>query len=248
MDDFLKSLTGMPPAMSVTIMVLAVVLVTASKWGEINKALRWLGRRPQKRSCGDCILYMSGLKEKYQAEIEYVKDNVLRAQMNYVEIQLKDSVFHLSKTFKTDINVLAPDRPGRERVVQLSYYKETLKNALMRIKDEVRRSFKENGFCEISEIEFAQYVKMKFANIITIAREYMSENYIETEDTIVGLAHRFANFDDQKFEEMTFLCYRNAKQIVVDAKRQIADLKSEFKQEVDKFVASATGIKSPQCN
>jgi hypothetical protein len=239
MDEFLVSLAKFPPHISILILILAIILTVMSQWKSIVSIFKVLTKQRGKRSCGDCILYISGMKTKCLLKMEAIDKNVLKAQMNYVEIQLHDAVFYLTGTFKKDIDRLGVNISGGEKAREIGYYHEALLNAFEAVKDEFRRSFKENGFHEMSEIEFSTYVRMKYANLLTIAREYLSHRYIETSETIVKLSDRFAEFDEQRFEESTFLCYRNAKQVVVDAKRKKELLEEKFNEEIDSFLRGA---------
>ena len=191
---------------------------------------------------------MMSIKEKYAADVENVDRNILKTQMNFAEIQLQEILFKLTATFRQDIVTLNPNCNESDRIQEINLYREVLRNSLFEAKDELRRSFKENGFIDMSEIEFSSYIKMKFAGLLTIGKEYMSQHYIETNKTIVLLSHRFSTFDRMPFEEMAFLCYRNAKQVMVDAKKKREELKIKFHKTVDRFLKQATKGSVPDGN
>jgi len=246
MTDFLNSIAKMPPVFAIVILLLAIIILGFSKWDDLTGLFRWLTKKRAFRTCSDCLLIMMGMKDKYQADIDEIDKNILKAQMNYVEIQFQDTLFNLTSTFRKDVTTIGADRDISDRLEEMALYREALRNALYAIKDELRRSFKENGFIDMSEIEFSSYVKMKFSGLLTIGREYMSQHYTETAKTIVGLQHRFSTFDSARFEDIAFNCYRNAKQIVLEARKKKEAIKIGFHDKVDGFVKHATKGQIPE--
>lgn len=235
--DLFKYLNTMkvPGWVALLMMVVFLLIIIVIKWDSVSKMFSFFKKTG--RTCSDCIMIIIGIREKYESEIDKIERCILKAQMNYVEMKLQEIIFYLVGTFKQDIDHLKTNQNEDCIKMEMSLYREALKNSVNgAVKDELRRSFKENGFVEMSEIEFAQYVKQKYRNLLSVARDYLSQYYIESENTIVALKHRFESFNDSRFEEMTFDVFRNARDIVRDAKIRSEDLKNKFMDNIDNFL------------
>jgi hypothetical protein len=168
--------------------------------------------------------------------------------MKFSEQKIQELVFFLSQSFIDDIKLMCKDGDYEIRVREIALYCEALKNSVLSIKEELRRSFKENGFQELSENEFTHYVKAKTKLMITMVRSYLNQHYIDNDSTIVHLRERFQNMDNtnmHKFEDWCFDVFNNAKDLVKDAKKIKEEINSKLISEINSFVLE--GAKPVNC-
>ena len=120
---------------------------------------------------------------------------------------------------------------------QYRLYQGVLGNALISVKDEVRRSFKENGFVDLSGTEYSLYVKDKVATLTAIGRDHVTDLYPYSGMTVT-VEDRIKNLETiaPTLEDICFEMFQKAKDIEKDALRQLNKLNDEFKDELNDFV------------
>jgi len=221
----------------ITLIVVLMIFILAP---QIKKLFGWLTKKTffNKRSCGDCILLIFGISEKSKNEIQKIERKILESQMNYVEQKIEIITLDLLRTYKDDQETLKSQTSIEidNDILERDYinYKESLSNAVDIAKKEIRRSFKENGFDGKSGKEFADYVKEKSKDILSIARIYMLSSYFK--NAFVPLEYRFAKFDERGFEDLIFEIYIKAKELRIEAENKIESLENKLKVEIDQFV------------
>ena len=245
MNELFKYIQKLPPSSAIVILILGIILMAISKWDSIMKLIKLAFGKSgsKKRTCGDCVLILFGIREKYEYQIRIIDINVLRQQMKFSEQKIQELVFFLSQSFIDDIKLMCKDGDYEIRVREIALYCEALKNSVLSIKEELRRSFKENGFQELSENEFTHYVKDKTKLMITMVRSYLNQHYIDNDSTIVHLRERFQNMDNtnmHKFEDWCFDVFNNAKDLVKDAKKSKEEINSKLISEINSFVLEGT--------
>jgi len=190
------------------------------------------------RRCGDCILIIFGISEKYKLNIDTLRRKILENQMTYVEQKIEMLILELLRTYQEDQQIIAKEKAGypSEEMLERDYinYKESIGNAIELAKKEIRRSFKENGFDGISGKEFATYVKEKAVDLLAIARRYMMNTYYK--NAFVSLEYRFKTFDERQFEDIVFEVYIKAKEIRLNTEAKIKELEEKFKEEIDNLI------------
>jgi hypothetical protein len=235
MTDIFKWLEKLPPHTIIAIVII-LVIVLLIKFKDIIDFIKWTTKKGTIRTCGDCILIMFGIREKYETESYKIRHNVLRSQMSYFEQKSQEIVLWLTQSFQDDLEKLGSSKPGEMKTAQFGYYQEALKCAMMSVKDEVRRSFKENGFAEFSENEFSNYVKSKLRTLISIAKSYLSTYYIQGSDTIVTLKYRYEKLDYNRLNDIMFDVFGYARDALKEAEAKEKEIKEKFKNEIDLFV------------
>lgn len=244
MSELFKWLQKLPPWLSVVVLILATLFLVISKWEKIVGFIKLLSGRgiEKKRTCGDCVLILFGIREKYEYKIRQLDTNLLRSQMRFAEQKLQEIIFFLIQSFNEDIDILGKDRAHPEKVREIALYCEALKNSMLTVKDEVRRCFKENGFSKYSEREFTIYVKERMASMISIARTYIQQYYVQDTSTIVSLRHRFKKLDEQhmgQIDTFVFEIFTTAKDLYVDSQDEKRNLEEALTEEIDFFVNSS---------
>jgi hypothetical protein len=239
-EQVIKYVKTLPPYASIIVLILVIIMLLLSKIGSIVHIVKWIfGKEHRKRSCGDCILILFGIREKYQFERKKIENDLMRSQMKAVEQKIQSVIFFLIESFSEDIKLYGDNATNARKVTEAAFYCETLKNALLLVKDEIRMNFKENGFSTLKEKEYTQYVKERVKIFLMIIRAYLKQYFVETEDTIIKLKERFERLDEEhynSFEEWTFEVFTNAKDLTIEAARQMEDLETRFKNEIDEFV------------
>jgi len=229
------------------VIILLILIIIGVVITSVHGKLIWetkLGRlgiggmkKRNRRACFDCYHIIISKKEKFQSFVEILENRILKDQMNFLEQKLIQITNMLSMSYRVDITKFRSDEPNvQEEHKQYILYREALKNALMIAKDEIRRSFKENGFLELSGNEFTSYVKGKTQILISMVREYIVNHYPYS-GMIVDLDARFANFDKNTLEDMVFEIFNNAKDVKSIALHKIEKLTADYETEMDNFLS-----------
>ena len=185
----------------------------------------------------DCRKLIMTRTMRFDADVNKARNCVLRDQMNYAEQKLQEMAFQLSSTYREDIinNRTAGKgidvvRENKEYIL----YQEALTNSLLPVKNEIRRSLKENGFIDMSPPEFTDYVKGKAKLLITMGQEYIRSRY-PFENMIVNIQDRFNQTPEEMIESTVNDFYTKARQMVLDANKKIDDLGVEFDKEMEEL-------------
>ena len=213
-------LSKFSPSVAFLILLMVMIIFALVKSKTIIDVYKFVSRKKGTRTCGDCILILFGIREKYETESYRIERNILKSQMSYFEQKMQEVTLWLIQSFQDDIDNLGKSKPASTRLNQLCNYQEAIKNAMSAVKDEVRKAFKENGFVEMTDLEFTQYIKSKLRTLTSIAQSYLSTYYIQNEDTIVSLKYRFDKLDYNRLNELAFDIFGTAKGVVKDAYKE----------------------------
>ncbi len=242
MNELFKYLQKLPTSVSLIALALAVMVLIILRWETISKSMKWVFEsvgKKQKRTCGDCVLILFGIREKYEYKDRGLNTSLLRLQMKFAEQKIQEVIFFLSQSFSEDIKIYGELEEHEKKAVQSALYCEALKNGMLSVKDELRRSFKENGFGSFRESEFSHYVKDKTKIMLTMVRSYLNQYYVDGEGTIVHLKERFEKMDKfhmQQFESWAFEVFTNAKDLIDDTAKKKEQIHNGLKKEIDEFV------------
>ena len=236
MEDLFSWLSKFTPTSSAFILFVILIIVLLVRFKDIFAFVKWVTKRSPARSCGDCILIMFGIREKYETESEQISHSILRLQMSYFEQKIQELLLWLVQSYQDDLELLGKDKPGEIKAQQFGYYQEAIKCALLAVKDEMRKAFKENGFIEFSDNEFSIYVKSKLRTLISIAKSYLTTYYFQNTDTIVTLKYRFEKLDFNHLNDLAFDVFGYARNIVKEMKLKESEIKENFKKEIDVFI------------
>lgn len=193
----------------------------------------------RKRSCSDCIMLILGKRTLFESKHQTLQSRILRDQMTYVEHKIQEIKYFLLETYQQDIEFFRNGeidsvRENKEYII----YQESLSNALFYAKDEIRRSFKENGFHTLDDSEFKTYMKDREQTLITIVRDYIKRTYPAT-GMIVPLPDRFKRMDGRnmfQIEEIIYDSYLKAKQIRNKIQEELNILQDNFVTDINLLV------------
>jgi len=233
---------GLPLVAQISLSVLAVIAVVALAF--LGKFSIQMGGpkisfgRSRKRNCGDCILLMMSKRERYEVSRARIMNNILKDQMNVAEQKLLAVKSLILSSYRDTLKERREGDPDiDEENKQYRLYQGVLGNALISVKDEVRRSFKENGFVDLSGTEYSLYVKDKVATLTAIGRDHVTDLYPYSGMTVT-VEDRIKNLETiaPTLEDICFEMFQKAKDIEKDALRQLNKLNDEFKDELNDFV------------
>jgi len=220
-------------------LVTAFVIITVAKCG--NMAIKWgwlnIGLGSKKgRSCSDCASMLVGKTTKYFTNI-YLKKNVLDEQMTFASHKLDRVHLNFIKAYRASITKARDpkdDDPERENV-QYGLLQEASKNGMDLVKCEIRRSFKENGFVEMSGKEFSMYVKNETNILLDTLTSYLMQSY-PNHGMMVSLDDALENLNKDRIEDIIFDIYTNAKYLKKESIQYVENEKTKFYEDIDKFI------------
>jgi len=237
MEEFFGWLTKFDAPTVMIMLFLALGIVALLKVKGLSEIIRFLFKNKATRTCGDCILILFGMSEKYHTESTEIKTNILRCQMSYFEQKIQELSLWLVQSFQEDLATLGNGKSPFLKMSQFANYQEALKNSLSAVKNEIRKAFKENGFTHMADIEFDNYVNSKVKTLVSISQTYLSTYYPQTDETIVTLKYRYDKLDFNRLRDMAFDIFEKAKAIELDAVEKSKQLKQTFKTDIDNFTA-----------
>lgn len=219
---------------AIIIFIVLVTILLGSFW---KKIISWIGNRITRasRTCGDCILLLFSKEAIYTSERKKITEHILDTQMIFASHKLDSLYLSMITSYRKDI--VAKRGPNYDISLEnkeMSWYKEALHNAFDDIKKEVRRSFKENGFHELSGKLFSEYAKNISRHLIDIGKAYMIDKY--PSDMIVPIEERLDSLDENGIDDIVFDVYMNAKDVRIEAVAKAQKIDDDFKTEINEFV------------
>ena len=197
--------------------------------------------RMRKRMCGDCILIVMSEREKYELKISSTQDQVLRNQMNFFEQKMEEIQEIIEKVF-SDLMEAANRKagvvPGKSTDIESRLFSELLKDSLLTIKSEIRRSYKENGYLDMEDSDFSIYLKEKNRLIVNTLVQYIKNMY-PLQNMTVPFSDIQSNllYIMPKMYDILRACFEYSKVAIREAQDQIATHHKEFSAWVDKFIS-----------
>ena len=193
----------------------------------------------KKRSCSDCVLILMGEREKYEMKIRGVIDRILRNQMVFVEQKLIELQTLFNNDFMEEYKIfkVESDIPLKYEMVQYKAFYGILIDSIAKVKDEIRRSFKENGFESLSGTEFSVYVKDKTKSIVALIIQNITNLY-PVQGMIVppDVASKKVEKTTSKIEDIIFEMFVHSKEVKRQADTDIKAYKSEYREWIDAFI------------
>ena len=262
MWDFLAKL---PTTFSFTIIILCLIaIVIISLRGKISarigKNLIDLGRGPSedkkpkdsiippppntsmitlptpKRRCGNCILIMFGEREKFEVERQKTLDSILKTQMNFVEQKLIEIQTILIDDFSSELS-RHKDNDCMDAAVYHKLFYGLLKDMLLLLKDEIRRSFKENNFFDLDDREFSDYMRNKTRALTSTLIQHTRNIYPSSSVIDINTVVKIIDIKSREIEDAILDMYNQAKFIKKEAKGHLEVLKQKFCKWIDDFIA-----------
>jgi hypothetical protein len=190
-----------------------------------------------KRTCGDCILMLMSEREKYEFQINQETNKILRSQMTFAEQKLMEIHSTFMQRVINAINRYAEKTPGSiDEGIQYKLAYGLLKDAILSIKDENRRSFKENGFYYLDNTDFLDFISNKVANTHSMLIQFIRNIFpdragIIHPDEIIEAIGKEHDFFSKAIKDI----YTFAQSARRESDENIIEIKNEFKKWIDDF-------------
>lgn len=225
------------------LIIIATVLIIIFIGKNWKNVINWIGDfftgKGKIRSCGDCIIILFSKEAKHLSERKKVTGRVLEDQMLFASQKIDSLYLEMIDGYRKDIIKFRKEGIEIDHIVEEKEYisyREMLSNAFDLVKRELRRSFKENGFKELSGKAFSEYVKNETRHLIDIAKSYLVDRY--PDKAVVPLDYRFEHINYSKIEDIAFDVYTNAKEIMKNADIKTEEIDKNFVEEIDEFIKS----------
>lgn len=167
----------------VGIIIIVLLIVIALTKPKIDLSKKSLSFRENKRSCGDCIQILQGMRTSFELAYNLKLNSILRLQMVYVEQKLEEIAIIIKYPVHDSI------------------------------KNEIRRSFKENGFCELTEEQYTRYLDSRY-------------DYFNTA----------LNNNSEEIKTIVKDIYDHAKEVKLRIEAEIKDLEDKFSDDLNNLV------------
>jgi hypothetical protein len=183
-----------------------------------------------------------GEREKCELKISSIQDRILKNQMNFfeqkmVEIQeLIEKIFNdlMESTKKQTVT----NAPGRNLDIEYKFFTELIKDSLNLVKNEVRKSYKENGYFDMSDSDFSIYIKDKNRLVINLITQHVKSLYPSQNMTVTPADfHSGLLFVMPQMHEIIRECFEYAKEVTIDSEKQVEFFKKEFSSWVDRHIS-----------
>jgi hypothetical protein len=190
----------------------------------------------KKRSCADCLHIVMSEHEKYGFNKQLKADKILTYRMNYSEEKLMElendlfSLFEKKLDKQTSVDIT-------KTLIESKMFYGLLKEALYYVKKEIRKSYKEDGFCDLSDYDFDNYVNDKTKAVLSTLTRYLRNIYpaygtsVSVDDIILDIESKNAIIHEYVRDIFTF-----AKQIIVEYEKEMEELKIKFQEWAFNFV------------
>lgn len=243
-------LLNLPLPIFVTLAVLLIIAVViialrgriSAKFG--NKVINIGGRDEpeiapsptviikQKRSCGDCILLLMGEREKFEFKIRKETDKIMKTQMTFVEQKLIEIQILLLDNIATKIS-----KDSIDESVQYKLIYGLLRDALHNIKDEIRRSFKDNGFWELDASDFSIYLRDRAQILSSMLIQYIRNIYPDRRGILE--MPKIIKIIEEKSSILSDLIhdlYMYSREVKIETDKKIKNIEEEFVKWIDNFI------------
>jgi hypothetical protein len=221
------------------VFIFYIILAVYILLPKIKKICRKIINR--RRSCGDCMLIMLGISEKYRSAEDKINRNILNRKMSKVERKIEIIISELLKKYKEyQTNLINEQGIANYNIIDKEYwgYKHSMVNATYLLKMAIKKTFLENNFDKLSDKEFSMYVKDKTLELISIYENSILQDY--PKDCFVEIDFLFQNFDKNWFEDIMFEIYISAKEVQLDAESRTKELERGLRDDINNFIKESS--------
>jgi hypothetical protein len=200
----------------------------------------------RKYSCGDCVLMLMSKRENYEMQVRKEEDHVLKNQMTYTEQKISDlQMSYMEMISKAIHDSVKNNTSTVEESVQYKLVDSLLKDAMVNVKNEIRRSFKDNGFYDMDNSDFYSYVKDRTKTVGGMIHQYFRSIYPDRGGVITIYEILFLFEEKQLFlSSLISDVYNNAQEVKRVSEKKIFEIKEEFKAWLNEFTAPINFIGS----
>jgi NTP pyrophosphatase (non-canonical NTP hydrolase) len=190
----------------------------------------------KKRSCADCIEIILNKKDKYDFNKQIREDKILNYRMNYTEEKLIEIEKDLLDLFEKRIEKFSSTEYPNKIIEDKMFY-GLLKEALYEVKKEIRKSYKEDLFCELSDVDFITFIKDKTKVIETILLRHL-RNVYPSNGTLVHIDTIISDIENNNDNLHDYIkdIFTYAKQATADNEKEMQQMKKDFKEWTKRFI------------
>lgn len=230
----LEIISSIPIGWVITLIILGMLLVTfisikgnvVIKWG---KKRLGIGKQnlSKGRTCMDCSKLHRSKAAKVHFKIIRIESNILKSKMNHVEQELLTLKRNLYTTFSKIIKLLYTtklENKMKDFNTRICLILEDV------VKDEIRRSIKENGFHEKTGDEFYKYVEGQKKMIQDIIEDNLLVYY--DNDIILKISDQI----NKTLNIIMKSIYEEVKNIEVKAIKDIEVCEQKYETDLDNFI------------
>jgi hypothetical protein len=192
----------------------------------------------QKRSCGDCILLLMGEREKCEIQMRKESDRILKDQMNFAEQKLIEIHNSFMGEIMDEIHRFSQINSNSvDESVQHKLAYGLFKDALLFVKNEIRRSFKDNGFYELDSTDFTAYVKDRVSVITSMLNQYI-RNMFPNKTSLISLnaVTEIVRSEGNSLSIQLNEIYVHAREARIETENKIEKIQIEFGLWIDDFI------------
>lgn len=189
----------------------------------------------KKRACSDCLSIITNEYDKYKLTKLLREEKILTQRMNYTEEKLIEIENDITALFEKRIDIHV-DEHETYLVIESKMFYGILREALYVVKKEIRKSCKENGFCELSDIEFAHYTHEKAKVLQSILIRELKLIY--PTGTLVPIDYIISDIESKydTFHEYTSSIFTYAKQVIIEEEKEQIELEAKYQTWASNFV------------
>jgi hypothetical protein len=242
----------LPYSLSILI-IIAIVIISLKgklmiKWGktaigiggspdkaEPVKSAIYTSLVEKKRACSDCLSIITSEYDKYKFNKFLREEKILTQRMNYTEEKLIEVEADITELFEKRIDNQVDEHENYLTIESKMFY-GILKEALYVVKKEIRRSCKENGFCELSDIEFAHYTHEKAKVLQSILLQELKRIY--PTGTLVPIDFIVSDIESMydTFHRYIDGIFTYAKQVITKEEKEQVELEAKYQAWASNFV------------
>lgn len=190
-----------------------------------------------KRPCGDCILILMGEREKFELQMRKERDRVLKTQMVFAEQKIIEMHNTILESVAEGIRKHSKDPESVNESVQYKLAYGLLKDAFMVVKDDVRRSFKDNGFYDYTGTDLSTYIKDRVRTLVSMITQYIRNIYPDRSGIFsLDDITRIVEIKTPDLSAIISDVYSNAKDVKIESDNKVEEIKNQFGKWVDDFV------------
>ena len=257
MWDYLSKLHPLLPYSLIILIIIAIVIIALKgrlilKWGKNTIGIGSDTEKPtsstgeikpinttiseKKRSCSDCLHIVTSEYDKYKFNKLSIDDKILNYRMNYTEEKLTELEDDITKLFEIRLDN-NPDEKESYLEIESKLFYGLFKEALNGVKKEIRRSCKENGFCKLPDIEFANFVTDKSKLVISILIREL-RNIYPSYGTLVSVDCIIQDIESLKDKIREYLkdIFVYAKQVILDNAKEVKELEEKYQKWEKDFI------------
>lgn len=190
----------------------------------------------KKRSCTDCLEIVLSKRDKFDFNKKLREDKILTYRMNYTEEKLLEFENNFLEQFEGRIDEFSDSGHPNKEIESKMFY-GLFKEALYKVKKEIRRSYKENGFNELGDIDFLNFVRDKTKVLISILVRNL-RNIYPTHSTLIHIDSIVEDIESRydSMHEYIKDIFTYAKQVIAENEKETEEMKKEFKNWIKKFI------------